>query len=182
MKMSTNAAGRERRPWLEEDRELVRTMWIQGNSAGRIAQEFDGAYTRNAVIGLVHRMGLTNSTERKDPIRKKKAASGRPKRRPARAPAPAKPKERKAPRLVPAKAARRTAPRHLSIEDVIKESSFYVEPKTLMELRKDECRFPVTENSPHLFCGRRRRKGSPYCAKHALIARRRRISSEASSS
>lgn len=40
--------------------EKLKAMWIEGKSAGEIAACFEGA-TRNAVIGKVHRLGLTRS-------------------------------------------------------------------------------------------------------------------------
>ena len=42
------------------------------------------------------------------------------------------------------------------------------EPKLLLELRTDECKFPVAErNGQHLFCGRRRFDATTYyCATH----------------
>ncbi|SDD08377.1 GcrA family cell cycle regulator [Ruegeria marina] len=59
--------------WTDERVELLKKMWSDGQSASQIAKELGGV-TRNAVIGKVHRLGLSNRT------------SG-----PAAAPAPAKP-------------------------------------------------------------------------------------------
>ena len=45
--------------WTDERVELLRRLWIEGLSASRIAAELAGGVTRNAVIGKVHRMGLS---------------------------------------------------------------------------------------------------------------------------
>jgi GcrA cell cycle regulator len=45
--------------WTEERVELLKRMWAEGQSASAIAKELGGV-TRNAVIGKVHRLGLSN--------------------------------------------------------------------------------------------------------------------------
>ncbi len=45
--------------WTEERVELLKRMWSEGQSASAIAKELGGV-TRNAVIGKVHRLGLSN--------------------------------------------------------------------------------------------------------------------------
>ncbi|WP_372893907.1 GcrA family cell cycle regulator [Rhodosalinus sp.] len=45
--------------WTEERVELLKRMWNDGQSASQIAKELGGV-TRNAVIGKVHRLGLSN--------------------------------------------------------------------------------------------------------------------------
>ena len=45
--------------WTEERVELLKRMWSEGQSASQIAKELGGV-TRNAVIGKVHRLGLSN--------------------------------------------------------------------------------------------------------------------------
>ena len=45
--------------WTEERVELLKKMWGEGQSASQIAKELGGV-TRNAVIGKVHRLGLSN--------------------------------------------------------------------------------------------------------------------------
>ena len=45
--------------WTDERVELLKKMWIEGQSASQIAKELGGV-TRNAVIGKVHRLGLSN--------------------------------------------------------------------------------------------------------------------------
>ena len=45
--------------WTDERVEILTKMWGEGNSASQIAKELGGV-TRNAVIGKVHRLGLSN--------------------------------------------------------------------------------------------------------------------------
>ena len=45
--------------WNDERVELLKKMWSEGQSASQIAKEL-GNVTRNAVIGKVHRLGLSN--------------------------------------------------------------------------------------------------------------------------
>ncbi|MBK1636335.1 GcrA family cell cycle regulator, partial [Rhodovulum adriaticum] len=45
--------------WTEERVETLKRMWAEGQSASQIAKELGGV-TRNAVIGKVHRLGLSN--------------------------------------------------------------------------------------------------------------------------
>ncbi len=51
--------------WTDERVELLKKMWTEGQSASQIAKELGGV-TRNAVIGKVHRLGLSNRVGGKD--------------------------------------------------------------------------------------------------------------------
>lgn len=44
--------------WTDERRGLVKKLWVEGLSAGLIAAQL-GNTTRNAVIGIIHRAGLS---------------------------------------------------------------------------------------------------------------------------
>src|SRR5210317_279720 len=85
--------------WTDERVELLKKMWGEGQSASQIAKELGGV-TRNAVIGKVHRLGLSNRTSSggaaaapaaKAPAREKPSAQPKPAAKPAAAAAP-KPK------------------------------------------------------------------------------------------
>ncbi len=56
--------------WTEERTTLLRTLWLQGQTASQIAERLGGV-TRNAVIGKAHRLGLSS---RPSPIRQRPAA------------------------------------------------------------------------------------------------------------
>ena len=65
--------------WTDERVEILTKMWAEGNSASQIAKELGGV-TRNAVIGKVHRLGLSNrattSTANKSEAKTKSAPKG----------------------------------------------------------------------------------------------------------
>ncbi|WEF25030.1 GcrA family cell cycle regulator [Paracoccus sp. S3-43] len=52
--------------WTDERVETLKRMWSEGQSASAIAKELGGV-TRNAVIGKVHRLGLSNRSEEAEP-------------------------------------------------------------------------------------------------------------------
>ena len=79
--------------WTDERVELLKKMWGEGQSASQIAKELGGV-TRNAVIGKVHRLGLSNRTAGGKPETKAKpAAAAKPEAKPRTTarPKPAKP-------------------------------------------------------------------------------------------
>ncbi len=69
--------------WTDERVELLKKLWTEGHSASQIAKELGGV-TRNAVIGKVHRLGLSN---RNGPETEPEAAPAKPEP----APAPSRP-------------------------------------------------------------------------------------------
>lgn len=50
--------GRTRAGWTDADRDLLRTMWARGESSRDIAAAVSVDVTRNAVMGMVNRLGL----------------------------------------------------------------------------------------------------------------------------
>lgn len=54
--------------WTEENIETLRLRWAEGQSASHIAREL-GGMSRNAVIGKVYRLGLSERRERVAEIR-----------------------------------------------------------------------------------------------------------------
>ena len=45
--------------WDEPRTELLKRLWVAGETARTIAERLCGSVTRNAVIGKAHRLGLT---------------------------------------------------------------------------------------------------------------------------
>ena len=81
--------------WTEERVELLKKLWLEGFSASQIAAELGDGVTRNAVIGKVHRLGLSG-----------RATPSQPARPVFKAPRPARPvSAAPAPRRVEAQAA-----------------------------------------------------------------------------
>ena len=75
--------------WTDERVEILKKMWGEGQSASQIAKELGGV-TRNAVIGKVHRLGLSN--------RATSNSSAKSEAKPKAAPKAAAPKEAPAPK------------------------------------------------------------------------------------
>ena len=79
--------------WTDERVETLKRMWGEGASASTIAKELGGV-TRNAVIGKVHRLGLSNRNADEAPKAEAPAAA-----KPA--PKAAKPEPKPAPKAAP---------------------------------------------------------------------------------
>ena len=76
--------------WTDERVETLKRMWSEGQSASAIAKELGGV-TRNAVIGKVHRLGLSNRNDEAEAAPAPAAA--------APAPEPAAPKKPATPKV-----------------------------------------------------------------------------------
>ena len=148
--------------WTDERVELLRRLWLEGLSASRIAAELADGITRNAVIGKVHRLGLSG--------RVKAPTSAPPREREARTPTP-----KPAMPAVHGNLALKAMPGDAIVPKSVGEVVIpFAENVTMMELRETMCRWPVGDpSSPDFrFCGGKRNGGSdgPYCAHHARIA------------
>ena len=63
--------------WTEDRVGALKKLWLEGQSASQIAKQLGGGVTRNAVIGKVHRLGLSGRAAPSQPAR----ATFRPSRR-----------------------------------------------------------------------------------------------------
>lgn len=182
--------------WTDERVELLKKMWNEGQSASAIAKELGGV-TRNAVIGKVHRLGLSNRTGGGEaapaaaapaPEAPKPAAPETPK--PAPAPEKAEPAA-EAP-ADPEPVAAEPAPARLNIvpagqplppqpsaneispEALAKVSEVEKQSKRigLMELTERTCKWPVGDPATEdfWFCGLPVQQGKPYCEAHVGVA------------
>lgn len=177
--------------WTDERVEILKRMWGEGQSASQIAKELGGV-TRNAVIGKVHRLGLSNRTGGASPA---KAA-------PATEPAPAadtpKPAERAAPKreTPPANSAEPPANKPIPARKAIipagqplppQPSANEISPEalasqrevekrakklSLMDLTERTCKWPIGDPAtPEFwFCGLPVEQGKPYCEAHVGVA------------
>ncbi|WP_293576828.1 GcrA family cell cycle regulator [Phaeobacter sp.] len=184
--------------WTDERVELLKKMWGEGQSASQIAKELGGV-TRNAVIGKVHRLGLSNrnSGSSKAAAEPKEKAAAAPK--PAAAPAAPKPKpqpkteparpvkaEPAATEAKPATPARRQiipagqplppqpSANEISPEALAKVNEIEKKAKklSLMELTERTCKWPVGDPATEefWFCGLPVQQGKPYCEAHVGVA------------
>ncbi|WP_439154594.1 GcrA family cell cycle regulator [Yoonia sp.] len=184
--------------WTDERVETLKKMWGEGQSASQIAKELGGV-TRNAVIGKVHRLGLSNRAGSNGAAAP--AAKPAPKEKPAvttkpapKAPAKAKPaqlptvteKEELDENGIPISAARRAiipagqplppqpSANEISPEALAKVSEIEKKAKrlTLMELTEKTCKWPVGDpaTDDFWFCGLTVQQGKPYCEAHVGVA------------
>lgn len=149
--------------WNDERVETLKKLWSEGLSASQIASRIGGV-TRNAVIGKVHRLGLSGRAPTS------RAASPRPRPRIA------------APR-------RATKPRFAAVGPVALRQPFQMEAepyvssyeeldipasdrKSLLDLMESSCRWPIgdPQHDDFHFCNRSKVAGLPYCEFHARRA------------
>lgn len=137
--------------WTDDRVETLKKLWLEGLSASQIAKQLGGV-TRNAVIGKVHRLGLSG-----------RAAPSQPQRSVFRAPRPARPA------VVHAPVQRRPPPPAEPRPPVLVE-----EPgsATVLTLGAHMCKWPIGDPATESFsfCGRRTGEDGPYCREHAMIA------------
>lgn len=184
--------------WTDERVETLKTMWGEGKSASQIAKELGGV-TRNAVIGKVHRLGLSNRNggggstpapaAKPAPVAKEKpaAAAAPPKAEPA--PEPPKRPEPKTesasppPTPVPFRKvivpAGQPLPPQPSINEIspealakVNEVEKHAKKIGLMELTERTCKWPIGDPATEdfWFCGLPVQQGKPYCEAHVGVA------------
>ncbi len=150
--------------WTDERVEHLKKLWNDGLSASQIAVEL-GGITRNAVIGKVHRLGLSG--------RAKSPASTVPRQRKPRASAALMRVARPALRGNTALA---RLPSYEVEHEPEPEISAEIVPMgqrcSLLELNDSKCRWPIGDpGAPDFaFCGGKTAEGMPYCTYHARIA------------
>lgn len=62
--------------WTEDRVATLRRLWADGLSASQIARELGSGVTRNAVIGKLHRLGLSKRSAPSVPRRLSAASRG----------------------------------------------------------------------------------------------------------
>ncbi len=154
--------------WTDERVELLRKLWMDGHSASQIAAELANGITRNAVIGKVHRLGLSGRVKCAPPSStpRPRPAAQRPQR--LATPRPAAPIVRGATALA-LQPAQFVAAAQRPVDDVVVPIS---ERVTIMELREGMCRWPLGDPATPDFryCGGRSDITATYCAAHARMA------------
>ncbi|NOX82561.1 MAG: hypothetical protein GXP06_06175 [Alphaproteobacteria bacterium] len=140
--------------WTDDRVELLKTLWAEGLSAAQIANKMGGV-TRNAVIGKVHRLGL----------------SGRA--------TPAKPQRGCAPSLERRGTSAAPKVRRPEVKSVIPEPEFIAplvldtgDRTTVTTIKNNMCKWPLGDpaREDFHFCGQSTLSGKSYCAYHAHLA------------
>ena len=183
--------------WSDERVAILKKMWLEGSSASEIAKEL-GNITRNAVIGKVHRLGLSNrdanSSKSESSITnaKKMVRRGRPPKENKQEKKRGRPHKLKDPRdfqgtLNGKDKSTTSSNREMLLDDSkIKTASdlneetlqniLKVEMKSkkisLMELTERTCKWPIGDPATNTFwfCGHESEPGKPYCKTHISIA------------
>ena len=191
--------GKPRMSWSDERVELLKRLWGEGQSASQIAKELGGV-TRNAVIGKVHRLGLSNRNgsapaANAAPVVEAEDAATAEAAQPAAKPAPkpvAEPEAAEEPDEEEAEAPVAAAVRIKAIipagqplppqpsaneidpEALAKVSEIEKKAKrlSLMELTERTCKWPVGDPATEdfWFCGLPVQTGKPYCEAHVGVA------------
>jgi GcrA cell cycle regulator len=157
--------------WTEERVAELKKLWAEGHSASQIAKRL-GSVTRNAVIGKVHRLGLSG-----------RATPSRPVKRPPRLarPKPQQQMPRQASTPVArggnSLAVREAAPVHHHHHH---EAEATIEPQrlpngdmvTVLTVKDTMCKWPIGDpaDAAFGFCGHASADNSPYCPEHARVA------------
>jgi GcrA cell cycle regulator len=140
--------------WTDDRVEILTKLWRDGRSASAIARELGGV-TRNAVIGKVHRLGLSG-----------RARPARPGSRRARTPRPERRLSRPRALAVPMPAPTPTPADALAPLPVIGLAD-------MRSVGRHACRWPIGDPLAPGFsvCGRPVERGA-YCAPHGALAYR----------
>lgn len=147
--------------WTEERVDKLKELWGLHQNAQLIAEHLGDGCTRLAVIGKANRIGLPRHFDAPETGKK----LGRPKGVP-----------NALTRLLFAKSEKPYQgfrPKKQKTASVINGKRKIEKPEalnvTFADLRISQCKFPVSDSSPHLFCGHPREGDGPYCEYHHSI-------------
>jgi GcrA cell cycle regulator len=149
--------------WTDERVELLKKLWSEGLSASQIAGRL-GSVTRNAVIGKVHRLGLSGRATTS------RMKTHRPRTRLANAKRPVKPRFAQQSGNPAVRALYMDAEAYVSPAEEIEIP--LAERKTIQTLTECSCRWPIgdPQMADFHFCGRNKVPLLPYCEVHARRA------------
>ncbi len=162
--------------WNDTRIRQLKKMWADGESAGEIAATL-GGLSRNAIIGKIYRLGLSN----RDPVPAVKMDKPKGKKQPKVASTTALPSgQNKLPlRRPPVVRAGQPLPPQPAAneisEDVLRTAAETLKKAkkiSLMELTEKTCKWPVGDPSTDdfWFCGLDSETGKPYCKAHNDVA------------
>ena len=178
--------------WTDDRVEILKKLWVEGQSASQIAKELGGV-TRNAVIGKVHRLGLSNratssSSSKSDTISKTSVKSMSDTKRVSNKTSASKVTSANSPSeprsnvtslrrqiipagqpLPPQPSANEISPEALARVSEIEKKAKKI---SLLELTERTCKWPVGDPATEefWFCGLPSQAGKPYCEAHVGVA------------
>ena len=178
--------------WTDDRVEILKKLWVEGQSASQIAKELGGV-TRNAVIGKVHRLGLSNratssSSSKSDAKSKPSVKSMSDTKRVSNKTSASKVTSANSPSeprsnvtslrrqiipagqpLPPQPSANEISPEALARVSEIEKKAKKI---SLLELTERTCKWPVGDPATEefWFCGLPSQAGKPYCEAHVGVA------------
>ena len=178
--------------WTDDRVEILKKLWVEGQSASQIAKELGGV-TRNAVIGKVHRLGLSNratsssssksDTKSKTSVKSmsdtKRVSNKTSASKVASANSPSEPRSNvtslrrqiipAGQPLPPQPSANEISPEALARVSEIERKAKKI---SLLELTERTCKWPVGDPATEefWFCGLPSQAGKPYCEAHVGVA------------
>ena len=178
--------------WTDDRVEVLKKLWVEGQSASQIAKELGGV-TRNAVIGKVHRLGLSNratssSSSKSDTKSKTSVKSMSDTKRVSNKTSTSKVTSANSPSeprsnvtslrrqiipagqpLPPQPSANEISPEALARVSEIEKKAKKI---SLLELTERTCKWPVGDPATEefWFCGLPSQAGKPYCEAHVGVA------------
>jgi len=143
--------------WTDERVEELKQLWAEGLSASQIANRIGGV-TRNAVIGKVHRLGLSGRATPAAPSRGRTIELAKPATKPSEV------ADEKAERPYT-----ETASEAPVVEPALLSGG---ELATVSTLSRNMCKWPIGDPAKEdfHFCGQPAAAGKPYCTHHAEVA------------
>ncbi|MEE9273414.1 MAG: GcrA family cell cycle regulator [Robiginitomaculum sp.] len=140
--------------WTEERVKVLTKLWMNGLSASQVAKQLGGV-TRNAVIGKVHRLGLSGRAKPSRLTKRTRKTSTTTRRRSVAKVSPRTPKQ-----VI-------TTPPPL--EAKLMDNGEYA---NILSVTENMCKWPIGDPSSanFRFCGRGVSKDEPYCKAHAQLA------------
>ena len=178
--------------WTDDRVEILKKLWVEGQSASQIAKELGGV-TRNAVIGKAHRLGLSNratssSSSKSDTKSKTSVKSMSDTKRVSNKTSTSKVTSANSPSeprsnvtslrrqiipagqpLPPQPSANEISPEALARVSEIEKKAKKI---SLLELTERTCKWPVGDPATEefWFCGLPSQAGKPYCEAHVGVA------------
>ena len=178
--------------WTDDRVEILKKLWVEGQSASQIAKELGGV-TRNAVIGKVHRLWLSNratssSSSKSDTKSKTSVKSMSDTKRVSNKTSTSKVTSANSPSeprsnvtslrrqiipagqpLPPQPSANEISPEALARVSEIEKKAKKI---SLLELTERTCKWPVGDPATEefWFCGLPSQAGKPYCEAHVGVA------------
>ena len=154
--------------WTDERVEILRQLWLKGSSATQISAALGGGISSDAVIGKVHRLGLTRRARTSSPASTPSAQSSDDGRVTHTRTVTGK--------IVTAADAHDTAANPAVTAQRDNSSEPLPLRVTRVELTETMCRWELGDpaRGEFRYCGARTRGNSPYCSYHRKLAPQKR--------